>query len=589
MTFQRCVKILSPSFCSLFLLIGSPASNAAVISLCNLDAEEIDSSFDARLYSSNGIEMQLLVHDEGVELDHCESIDVDTDSENIQWAGPLPNQQFALEQPFLNLLGDFTAGETTISEITGRQISTPATPRPPIGDLRLEENFLSKLDEVVFGATGRAAWQTDNQLSCQSGAGIAGVQLRTTQDWPSDIPMQLRISASGVGSFSIALSDQARIQSESPLAVGSIGSAGEFERTEVAIELPANDAPWSAITLVCPESIAEIKLESMVLSPVADASDIMRGAWVWSPDSWRTNPGEIWELQQLERLNEIFITVPVGENGAVREPLELAFFVNNASARGIKVWPVIGDPRDVLEESLPILLSRVSAYRDYNVSASPATRLAGVQLDIEPYLLPGFNLDQDHWRVRYIETIAAVAAVLEQQLAVDLVVPFWFGSHQSWGERLLSNLDLPGISLTVMNYRTNAQQLRDAALPFLRWGQNYDKDIRIAVESGSLNDQTQRTYVANATQGRLWKFTIDTTPVLVLFQNPQSSLTGEAFSFASERSVSAGNVTFSGDMQQLNQIANSLISEWNNWPSFAGIAIHGLDEIYFNGGSDENK
>lgn len=589
MTFPRCMKTLTSSICSLFLLIGSPASNAAVISLCNLDAEEIDSSYEARLYSSNGIEMQLLVHDEGAELDHCESIDVDADSDNIEWVGPLPSQRFVLEQPFFNLLGDFTAGETVISEITGAQIGKPVAAQPPIGDLRLGENFLSKLDEVVFGAESRAAWQTDNQLICQSGESLAGVQLRATQDWPRDIPMQLRISAAGVGSFSIALSDQARIQSESPLAVGSIGTADDFDRTEVVIELPVNDAPWSAITLVCPESAAAIKLESVVFSTVADTADIMRGAWVWSPDIWRTNPDEIWALQQLERLNEIFITVPVGENGTVQDPLELAFFVNNASARGIKVWSVIGDPRDVLEESLPVLLSRVSAYRDYNVSASQATRLAGVQLDIEPYLLPGFNLDQDHWRARYIETIAAVAAVLEQQLAVDLVVPFWFGSHPSWGERLLSNIDLPGISLTVMNYRTNAQKLRDAALPFLRWGQDYNKDIRIAVEAGSLNDQTQRTYVANAAQGRLWKFAIGVTPILVLFHNPQSSLTGEAFSFVSERSVSADNVTFSGDMQQLNELASSLITEWNNWSSFAGIAIHGLDEIYFNGDSDENK
>jgi hypothetical protein len=576
---QRGLNLVCASVFSMAFV--SPAF-AAHISLCNSQVESAEYQFQSNLYSETGSRVQLYVSDNPVDDNNCRAIEIAVGDAEVLWAAPLPDAQFSVERPFLNLIGTFTATTTLVSEITGGVNPPRQEPASLLG-----ENLLPRLTELVFGSEARASWGPNDRLSCAAGESVAGIRLSFGANWPERIPLQLQIRGSGQGKFTVAVSDQARIDSESPLAIGEIGS--EVGRVEInsAIELPRNSDSWAALTLVCPMGEAQLDLESIAIQPVSAAQTARRAAWVWSPDQWLNNSEALWSLQEQERLDELFLSIPVDRAGNIINQSELETFVTESRSRGIQVWPVIGDPRDVLERNLPALLNRTNAYLDYNRAVEEEARLAGLQLDIEPYLLPGFTLGVDHWRERYLQTITAVHDAINEQMVLDLVIPYWFGIHESWGSRLFDRLTMPNLSLTVMNYRTNDASLREGALPFLQWGLFNGNKVRIALESGSLPDQNQRTYTASPDAGELWQYYVGSTPVLVLFDREFEGSAGRPYTFSSERNLSSNNVTFSGDLSRLNAVLGDLEAEWRAWPSFGGIAIHGLDEIYLSNVEDE--
>jgi hypothetical protein len=305
-------------------------------------------------------------------------------------------------------------------------------------------------------------------------------------------------------------------------------------------------------------------------------------SWFWAPSLWRASPETIWKIARTEDLRKIYVTIPV-DGGRVLDEEQLAVFIGEALARGIDVWAVLGDPHDVLPENLPLLQQRTEAYRLFN-STHPDTRIAGVQLDIEPYLLPGSTLAPDYWRERYISTITAVHGNLSQQLPLDLVMPVWWGSHPAWGSRLLNALALPGVSITVMNYRTNVAALRAGAMPFLAWGQDHGRKVTMALEQGRAGvnagngrDETRLGY-ARADSGELWLMKLGGITLLVLLDEAYAGLPGQAYAQTDTRVISTGTVSFAGATDNLHAIAATLESEWLAWDSYAGLAIHGLDQ-----------
>ncbi len=303
-----------------------------------------------------------------------------------------------------------------------------------------------------------------------------------------------------------------------------------------------------------------------------------KSAWLWSPRLWQQNPAAIWRLQEQQQLHAIYVTVPIATDGTLENGAALTTFVEDATAHGLQVWAVIGDRQDVLAMSRPALQSRLHAYRDYNLAASAGARLAGVQLDIEPYLLPGFSLAQDIWRERYLDALAFAREQLGPDMALDLVVPGWWGTAPAWSGEFLGRLDTTGLSLTVMNYHTTAARLLEVAEPFLAWGQGTNVAVRIALETGRLNDETRRYYGGTDGAGDLWLIDVAGTPVLLLLAAPATGLPGRAFTFADETDVPAATYTFAGDLVRLEAVLAEVSVQWARSPAFAGVALHGLEE-----------
>lgn len=545
-------------------------ASAATISICPAGTE-IHSGVRAQaFYSASGEQQLLLIGDEKPERSECASLEIPQNYDSIEWVALQPRQDGNAYANRITLQGNFEPNDVTVSEIIA------SAPRSTQQTSEVSEPQ-SQFEALTFGIEERASWINGERLECRAGEDVAGVQLRSGVNLPRN--EQLHLLGSGTGEFQLLLADAAHIQNQSSIPLGLFSLKNEMPTTLSHFDIPQNSAPWIALTLLCPASAATVRIDRIDSHPPQETMEYKRSAWVWQPSFWQQSPEFFWRLRALEDIREFFITVPVNVGGEVSNAPLLRQFLREADSRNIRIWAVIGDRNDVLEENRGLLRTRVSAYRRFNERSQNEEMLAGVQLDIEPYLLPGHNLASGIWRERYLQTIRAAIDTAGESLPVDLVMPVWWGDHSDWGSSFLNRLDFRS-SITVMNYRTDFERLYYGAIPFLDWGREHQRPVRIALETGTLEDETQRIYVASDDTGRLWSLQIGSTPILVLFETPQNNLIGSPYSFASERDFSAGTLTFAGDQQRLNTISDQLTESWRQWPTFTGIAVHGLDEIY---------
>lgn len=549
---------------------------ALEVQLCEAPAGQTEVLSQQEYFGIDGEPVWLILSVEPLLATSCQRVSLATENSELRWSGLLPAAVAESSDNGLLLQGLFPdSAPIAISEIS--PIGQTATISP--GRLRFGDNLLRSSEARVFGREERAQW-LDNTLACRAGSQPAGVQFVSDRHWPQGADAHLAIQASGSGEFELALADQARIRSQQPLPLANLPSgAATFSQNA----LPPGQ--WQALTILCPNTTSRLAIESASILPSApgqsNTETKVRGAWLWQPALWQQDPQQIWQIARDQSLDEIYITVPVSADGNV--PVEnLRLFLNEADARQIKVWPVIGDRRDVLEQSWPDLRRRIRAYAAFNASQSGQPLLAGVQLDIEPYLLPGFSLDPAHWRERYLETVAFARAVVGPFLNIDLVVPVWWGSHPQFGEAFLDRLADYHVSLTVMNYRTSVPQLIAGAQPFLAWAETYQRPLRIALEAGGLQDEIQKVFLPSSTGGELWRIDFDVLSALLLFEQQLNGLPGTAYGLTETRDFAAANLSFEGDLERLRTVASYLLDQYSHWPAFQGISLHGLDEVYRN-------
>ena len=364
-----------------------------------------------------------------------------------------------------------------------------------------------------------------------------------------------------------------------------VGLQGDFSSTPYVISetiVIKNDQAKPT-----PEQRPAAERQSMSSTEPAQNADrvLQRGAWLWSPALWQNEQAFIWQTQTQEQLSEIYISVPIDENGDIPDATALMQFITQASSRSLQVWVVIGDPHDILPAHQAALERRINAFLSYNKSASKSAQLAGIQLDIEPYLLPGFAHEPARWRERYIAVIKQVHQLINGQMMMDLVMPAWWGIHPAWGESLFSELPTENTRISIMNYHTDLERLKTNAEPFLDWGKRKNVPIQIALELGFLKDEHQRRYRSHADTGELWLVSVGDQQVFLLFDRPQTKLKGKAFSNAFEFNVPASLFTFAGNKARLNQAIDELENDWRLWLSFSGISVHGLDDKNFSEGA----
>jgi hypothetical protein len=233
----------------------------------------------------------------------------------------------------------------------------------------------------------------------------------------------------------------------------------------------------------------------------------------------------------------------------------------------MQVWAVAGDPHMVLPEERTATVARMSAYAEYN--ARPADeRLAGVQFDVEPYLLPGYALAERQWQARYVELVAALNKA-GRGLPLEMVVPFWWADKAS----LLDGIRPHVSGLTVMDYRTRSDEIQRFAMPFLDWGTRHGKAIRIALEAGPVGEETVRQYL-RAERGELWQSEIGGMTVLLLLKGPQANPDGLAYRATGSRLLDGSATSFHRNPAALLDMAPELERSFSAWPSFNGLALH---------------
>jgi len=128
-----------------------------------------------------------------------------------------------------------------------------------------------------------------------------------------------------------------------------------------------------------------------------------------------------------------------------------------------------------------------------------------------------------------------------------------------------------------MAYRTDLDRIIEAATPILDWGVSHGTSVRIALERGPLPDETiLRFWPAGA--GTLWLVPIDgSLPLLILLDRPEKNPIGRAFAEVGRTPAPGSNQTFHPFPECLLVALPHLDATFSAWPSFIGMAIHGMD------------
>ncbi|MCJ2066808.1 hypothetical protein MKK63_29575 [Methylobacterium sp. J-088] len=448
----------------------------------------------------------------------------------------------------------------------------PGLPERP-GPLPLEQSLIPGLSARVFGIEERAVFvRTDSEITmqCRPGARAAGLVLDPGRArLPDGAALVLRWHVTGDPGFSAA---HASVDSdEQSIPVPSDGILDQApSRSAAAWEAPR-------FVLSCPAGAGSLTLHDLRLAPQPSPrmpAQAARSAWAWRSQRWRETPERLVAEALALETRRLFVSVEI-EDGTIREEARFSDFVRLAGASGIAVAVVEGDPGMALEEGRAEAIRRLGALAAYQRRSAGDRQLAGVQYDIEPYLLPGFRTDPDHILRGWAATLDGLSAAAPP-LALDLVLPFWLPRHGA------SDLVLPMVRrvaerVTVMAYRTTPSEILAAAEPMLAWSTTAGRPLHVALEAGPVGDETTRTY-RRAESGDLL---LVTEPggggVALLLARPIAlPASDRLYSLQRETIFPGSRVSFLADQRRLEEALTQVSARFSAWPSFSGIALHGL-------------
>ncbi|MFC4350339.1 hypothetical protein ACFOW6_02155 [Fodinicurvata halophila] len=556
----------------------SNSASSVTLRLCPADQAETAGKTLASFTDTAGARKVLTVAETPGEAEACSQLQLPVDRASLRWAGFVADITDSTESIVLTGPADqvdaeglpqFTAETTTTAERRADRSVPRIAP--------LARNLLPLLSARPFGTEERVTLEkTDDGLTirCQAGSQPAGVLLEDPErDLPELDRVDLRVAAEHSGGFQFALYDPLKADSQNPTVLGALPQGSTFMTLPQPNPVHGPRYPL-AFSLHCPNSGGEARLNSIELAPRVSSEpvDSPLTAWAWHPDLWQSRQESVLEQAEALDLDALYISVDY-QDGRLQNREVLSTFIRRADERGLDVWAVEGDPAAVLESERPIFVRRAEAIAAYNRNAAPQSRLAGVQYDIEPYLLTGFNLDRPAWLDAFRNTLEELTAVLD--MPVELALPFWFAGNPQIEARFLDRLPDSVVSIAVMSYRTQPSDLQEIATPFLDWGTDENMPIRIGLEAGPLSDELHLNY-RPAEQGELWALELGGHNALVLLDEPARNPHGTSWRY-SHRHISPGDrLSFNGDIQAMQLLMSEVEPKFQVWPSFHGFALHGV-------------
>ena len=307
-------------------------------------------------------------------------------------------------------------------------------------------------------------------------------------------------------------------------------------------------------------------------APPAEAYTFRKSAWIWETGLWREDPSGLLQRASDGGYDRLFIALEI-EDGVVAHQDALAAFIRSGLAQGVEVLAVEGDPRMVTPEGLEYALGRARAIAAYN-EARPEAPLAGLQYDIEPYLLEIYKADPAGVLEKWSAAITALSAAYGDR--VGAVIPFWMPAAPG-GMPALTAASPSIRSLTAMAYRTDPDAIVSAASGVLAAGQELGLPVNVALEAGPLEDEYLFVYRRSPSGELLLSPDQGPEQTVSLFSDavhPQGD--AAAFSYSHSVTAPASRVSFLGDGEALEAALNETRARLAAHPSFAGIALHGV-------------
>jgi hypothetical protein len=283
---------------------------------------------------------------------------------------------------------------------------------------------------------------------------------------------------------------------------------------------------------------------------VAQRANPHRAAWAWDIRAARAAPRDFAARLAGEGFDTVFLQVDAQLESD--EPL-----VSALAAAGLRVIALDGYP-DAAEH--PQALERdIELIRRYNTTHT--ARIAGFQVDVEPYLLPGFRLDAEAGFGHYLVLLRSLRAQLGPDLEFSAAIPFWYAGERVAGRNLAAEVIGVTDSVAVMSYRTTRAQVEEFSRPLLCLAARHGRTAWVGLELAPLKSEVHLVLDAASLGRRVRR----EGGRLVL-------VAGDGLPVASSYSVKAADLSFSGNPQGLR----GLIATPLPHAGFAGWAINGL-------------
>jgi hypothetical protein len=454
-------------------------------------------------------------------------------------------------------------------------VSDQPAPRPQ-APMPFGASLLGAMQARTHGNTARVGADIKDgrlYLTCRAGAKPAGVTLLGPWFLPRARAV-MQAAFAGEGRFALQVASGASGKSGQSFDLGTLSGEQRVQTTRFDLPEKLDRANWRALSLACPQGAATLRLDALTLQGAAeaDAAAAPRATWTWSPNEWRERGAALLDWAVQQKIGAVFITVPL-KDGSVDDAAQLGAFVRQAGSRGIAVSAMEGAPDMVLPASQDAAIARLRAYAAYNASAAEGARLKGVQYHIEPYLVPAHVLPQAQRDRRYLE-LAARLRQAAGPLALDFVVPHWWADKKALLDGLAKHADI----LTVKSPRTDPAQIYRLAVPFLDWGVEHGKTVRVALDAGPIGAGVQRRYERRppGARGDLLVFTLGGQKILLLQQVPAAHGKAQAYALAASQEIDAADASFHSDKGALMRLLPQLERTFGAWESFGGMALHDL-------------
>ena len=321
------------------------------------------------------------------------------------------------------------------------------------------------------------------------------------------------------------------------------------------------------------EDDADVVLEECVwinrepaISPIPSV-----GFWYWDYRTAIRDPAGMLSACRQHHCRRLLLQMP-----DMRDPDQVwtsyAALFASAQAAGIELFALDGAP-DMIDTPT-ILTDKVTRLLTLVGNGD----LAGMQLDIEPYLLDGFPDDVTIFD-RYLDTIDRVKAALGGRGRLSVVIPFWFTSTIHRNRPLAFTVMDRTDEIAVMSYRTDVEELATISEDTLRYGRLQSIPVWLAMETTRLLPERHI----------ILKREDDPTLADGILDPARRSLTlghllaveahrqgGIGFRIHHDTTVRPERLSFAGRTQRDVRHAISRVFTQIHSPSFSGLLIHDL-------------
>ncbi|MBM7572970.1 hypothetical protein [Aquibacillus albus] len=219
--------------------------------------------------------------------------------------------------------------------------------------------------------------------------------------------------------------------------------------------------------------------------------------WIWDLDSLEENYEDVISFVNEQGVNLIYLHVSLRSFDKVN----FQSFIKRASEEDIEVYALGGDPNWALTKNQKSLNEFVSIVKGYNRQVTEEEMFQGIHVDIEPYLLPDWENNNDEIINQWINNIKHLTkqAKFGTELNISGDFPFWIdevkipGESQSVGEWMISKLD----SITIMAYRdyTDGKNgIRWISSPLVEQAANHNKSVVVGVNVIKTSEGSHTTF-----------------------------------------------------------------------------------------------